>query len=218
MARKSSAISSLVSATEKPTLFLASAVGDASDCCAAALSDPAAASGAAVAERRARRFQGRGGWDDAPWGFSLDSDGVCGCGGGEADAGAGVPSLEQRRRRCVPQLSVGGKVKSWRRVRVAGVVAGDGDSGAGAGLVALAALGVWWWWWPESSAAMRTMRGVRLRGAARREGTGRGVGERVRVRFSKGGACPVYGVRASRDYFCCDAMLPMVFFWCDFGV
>ena len=152
MAAKSSAISSLVSEAEKP-LF---AGGDASGwCAAAALQAPSDldASGATVAERRVRRFHGRGGCDAPvapgeacwPWGFSFPGDGVCGCGGGDAEA----PSLEQRSRRCVPQLSVG-KEKSWSRVRAAGA----GAEGAGAGAVLAVA------WWSESEApAMRTMRG-----------------------------------------------------------
>jgi hypothetical protein len=183
MARKSAAISSLVSATEKP-LFRASTGGDARGCCAChaaafpAPSDPAAR-GAAVAERRVRRFHGRGGWDapTAP--------------GGEADVGA--PSLEQRRRRCVPQLSVG-KVKSWRRVRVAGAADdGDGDTGS----VLALALG---WWWPESSAAMRIMRG----GCGRRGRRGR-LSKRQRV--PRGGDGGGEGFRAARDCFCCDGWM-----------
>jgi len=161
MAAKSSAISSLVSEAEKP-LF---AGGDASGwCAAAALQAPSDldASGATVAERRVRRFHGRGGCDAPvapgeacwPWGFSFPGDGVCGCGGGDAEA----PSLEQRSRRCVPQLSVG-KEKSWRRVRAAaGAGDGDGDDAGAEGAGAGAALAVAWW--SESEApAMRTMRG-----------------------------------------------------------
>jgi hypothetical protein len=68
---------------------------------------------ASVAERWVRRFDGRGGCDAPaaaprepcqPWWFSISGDGVCGCGGEEADADAEAPSLEQRSRRCLPQL------------------------------------------------------------------------------------------------------------------
>ena len=75
------------------------------------------------------------------------------------------PSLEQRRRRCAPQLSVG-KEKLWRRVRVAGAGDGDGDAGAG-GAGAGLAVGLW-----SESAAMRTIRGEERRG-------GRGGGGEV---------------------------------------
>jgi hypothetical protein len=189
MAAKSSAISSLVSAAEKP-LLLATAGGDASGCSAAAFPAPSDldASGATVAERRVRRFHGRGGCGAPaaapgepcrPWGFSFSGDGVCGCGGGE-DADAEAPSLEQRSRRCVPQLSVG-KEKPWRRVRAAGAGDGDGDAGAG-GAGAVLAVG---WWWSESEApAMRTMR-REARGGCRRTTRGRGTQPRKGVRFSK---------------------------------
>ena len=174
MAAKSSAISSLVSAAEK-VLFLGAAAGagaggDASCGGCAPPADagafPAAsdldASGATVAERRVRRFHGRGGCDaaaapgdEACGCFSLSGDGVCGCGGGDAGP---PPSLEQRRRRCAPQLSVG-KAKSWRRVRLAGagdgVGVGDADADAAAGEAGLA-VALWWWWWSEAP-AMRTM-------------------------------------------------------------
>ena len=192
MAAKSSAISSLVSEAEKPLLG-ATAGGDASDWCAAAFQAPSDldASGATVAERRVRRFHGRGGCDAPvapgeacwPWGFSFPGDGVCGCGGGDAEA----PSLEQRSRRCVPQLSVG-KEKSWRRVRAAaGAGDGDGDDAGAEGAGAGAALAVAWW--SESEApAMRTMRGgERWVGAGGGEArTGEEPRRRTQgVRFSK---------------------------------
>lgn len=197
MVAKSSAISSLLSAAVK-ALFVGAAGGGGDWSCgvcappAGAAASDLDASGAAVGERRVRRFQGRGGCDaaaapgeEACWCFSLSGDGVCGCGGGDA----GPPtSLEQRRRRCAPQLCVG-KAKSWRRVRLAGAGVGDGDAAAGGAGLAVAVWWSWWWWRRRSEApAMMTMRGGREAGAVegRRERDREGEEEEEkRVRFSK---------------------------------
>lgn len=154
MAMKSATISSLVSATEKP-LFLA-ATGNGAGGCSSACPPPAAAaaffpaasdldaSGATVAERRVRRFQGRDGREAPPAEVScpFSGDGVCGCFGGEAEAGAESPFLEQRRRRWVPQPKVVGKEKLWRRVRVAEPAGGAAEGEDFACAV----------WWSEAAA------------------------------------------------------------------
>ena len=116
IAAKSSAISSLDSAMENPR-FLASAAGtggrSAGTASSAASPDPAGRAGAAVADRRVRRFHGcraarwRCSGAPAPVAppsgrrvFSLSRDGVSGAAGGGDEA---WPLLERWSRRCVPQ-------------------------------------------------------------------------------------------------------------------
>ena len=164
IAAKSSAISSLDSAMENPR-FLASAAGaggrSAGTASSAASPDPAGRAGAAVADLRVRRFHGcraaRWRCSGAPPSgrrvFSLSRDGVSGAAGGGDEA---WPLLEQRSRRCVPQLRVG-KEKSWRCVREGGCrcARGAGARGLGGGGENLALR-----WWSLSTAAMRTMGGA----------------------------------------------------------
>ena len=167
IAAKSSAISSLDSAMENPR-FLASAAGAGGRSTGTASSavspDPAGRAGAAVADRRVRRFHGcraarwRCSGAPAPVAppsgrrvFSLSRDGVSGAAGGGDEA---WPLLEQRSTRCVPQLRVG-KEKSWRRVREGGGAPGAGARELGGGGENLAPQ-----WWSLLSAPMRTMGGA----------------------------------------------------------